>query len=57
MNGKEIYDAMERDVGISAYLSKEHSGFAAVVKARISDFVVHEGTTAVCDILVSGCCH
>lgn len=48
---------MERDVGISAYLSKEHSGFAAVVKARISDFVVHEGTTAVCDILVSGCCH
>ena len=41
----EIYDEMERQVGITAYLSKEHTGFAAVLKARISDFVVHEGTS------------
>ena len=43
MSNKEIYNAIEHEVGISSYLSKEHPGFAAVLKARISDFVVHEG--------------
>jgi len=42
MSNKEIYNAIEHEVGISSYLSKEHPGFAAVLKARISDFVVHE---------------
>src|SRR5210317_1173508 len=35
------YDALERRVGISEYVSS-HDGFAAVVKARYSDFLVHE---------------
>eukprot|EP00579_Thalassiosira_antarctica_P012167 CAMPEP_0201914806 /NCGR_PEP_ID=MMETSP0903-20130614/4892_1 /ASSEMBLY_ACC=CAM_ASM_000552 /TAXON_ID=420261 /ORGANISM="Thalassiosira antarctica, Strain CCMP982" /LENGTH=736 /DNA_ID=CAMNT_0048450263 /DNA_START=98 /DNA_END=2308 /DNA_ORIENTATION=+ len=35
------YDDDERKFGISAYCSP-HEGFAAVVKARYSDFVVHE---------------
>ncbi|KAL9183564.1 hypothetical protein ACHAXT_004420 [Thalassiosira profunda] len=35
------YDDLERRFGISAYASP-HQGFAAVVKARYSDFVVHE---------------
>ncbi|KAL3816183.1 hypothetical protein ACHAXA_007301 [Cyclostephanos tholiformis] len=35
------YDDIERQVGISAYAST-HEGFAAIVKARYSDFVVHE---------------
>jgi len=35
------YDDLERKFGISAYCSP-HEGFAAVVKARYSDFVVHE---------------
>jgi hypothetical protein len=39
----EPYDAIEREMGISSYMSTEHSGFAAVLKARYSDFVVHEG--------------
>ena len=36
------FDAIEREVGIRVYLSDE-PGFAAVVKARFSDFIVHEG--------------
>lgn len=36
------YDELERQVGISSYISS-HEGFAAVVKARYSDFIVHEG--------------
>ena len=36
------YDELERQVGISSYVSS-HEGFAAVVKARYSDFIVHEG--------------
>jgi hypothetical protein len=36
------YDDLELKFGISAYASP-HEGFAAVVKARYSDFVVHEG--------------
>jgi tRNA pseudouridine13 synthase len=35
------YDDLERKVGIAEYASP-HDGFAAVVKARYSDFVVHE---------------
>eukprot|EP00571_Detonula_confervacea_P000535 CAMPEP_0172318450 /NCGR_PEP_ID=MMETSP1058-20130122/34921_1 /TAXON_ID=83371 /ORGANISM="Detonula confervacea, Strain CCMP 353" /LENGTH=728 /DNA_ID=CAMNT_0013033289 /DNA_START=88 /DNA_END=2271 /DNA_ORIENTATION=- len=35
------YDEIESKFGISAYASP-HEGFAAVVKARYSDFVVHE---------------
>eukprot|EP00578_Thalassiosira_sp_NH16_P030769 CAMPEP_0181081918 /NCGR_PEP_ID=MMETSP1071-20121207/3349_1 /TAXON_ID=35127 /ORGANISM="Thalassiosira sp., Strain NH16" /LENGTH=203 /DNA_ID=CAMNT_0023163479 /DNA_START=234 /DNA_END=841 /DNA_ORIENTATION=- len=35
------YDDVERKFGVSAYASP-HDGFAAVVKARYSDFVVHE---------------
>ena len=36
------YDELERQVGISSYVSS-HEGFAAVVKARYSDCIVHEG--------------
>ncbi|KAL7541887.1 hypothetical protein ACHAWF_007042 [Thalassiosira exigua] len=36
-----VYDDAERKFGISSYASP-HEGFAAVVKARYSDFVVHE---------------
>jgi hypothetical protein len=36
------YDSIEQKFGISAYASP-HLGFAAVVKARYSDFIVHEG--------------
>ncbi len=41
----ERYDAVERKVGILSYASpeSENAGFAAVVKARYSDFLVHEG--------------
>ena len=35
------YDELERQVGISSYVSS-HEGFAAVIKARYSDFIVHE---------------
>lgn len=35
------FDTFERDVGIRSYLTKE-KGFAAVLKARFSDFIVHE---------------
>ena len=41
----ERYDALERQMGIVEYLS-DHAGFAAVVKARYSDFLVHEGTSS-----------
>mmetsp|Transcript_17753 Transcript_17753/g.20450 ORF Transcript_17753/g.20450 Transcript_17753/m.20450 type:complete len:744 (-) Transcript_17753:51-2282(-) len=50
----EQYDAIEREVGICAYLSEE-PGFAAVLKARFSDFLVHEtnnnGEVAILDSL------
>lgn len=36
------FDAIETKVGIRVYLSDE-PGFAGVVKARYSDFIVHEG--------------
>eukprot|EP00986_Skeletonema_menzelii_P003370 scaffold1028_cov157-Skeletonema_menzelii.AAC.13 len=36
-----VYDDLERKVGIAEYASP-HEGFAAVVKARYSDFIVHE---------------
>lgn len=39
----ERYDEIERQMGILAYVSPENKGFAAVVKARYSDFIVHEG--------------
>lgn len=53
------YDAVERQVGILSYASpaSDNAGFAAVVKARYSDFLVHEGMykncidCGVCDIL------
>ena len=35
------YDTLERKVGIAEYASA-HEGFAGVVKARYSDFIVHE---------------
>ena len=38
----DLYDSIEMKFGISAYASP-HEGFAAVVKARYSDFIVHEG--------------
>lgn len=38
-------DPIEEELGITAYLSPEIPGFSAVLKARYSDFVVHEGTT------------
>jgi len=36
------FDEAERSVGISAFVSPNTPGFAAVSKARYSDFVVHE---------------
>jgi hypothetical protein len=36
------FDVIETKVGIRVYLSDE-PGFAGVVKARYSDFIVHEG--------------
>ena len=36
------FDDVEKKFGLSAYASP-HEGFAAVVKGRYSDFVVHEG--------------
>lgn len=52
----EVGDSTEHELGISVYLSpKDHTGFSAVVKARYSDFVVHEvgldGTVARLDSL------
>jgi len=38
----ERYDKLERQVGILAYASSKNKGFAAVLKARYSDFIVHE---------------
>lgn len=37
----QTFDAIEKKLGISEYLSNEE-GFAAVLKARYSDFLVHE---------------
>ena len=39
----ERYDEIKQQVGILAYVSPENKGFAAVVKERYSDFIVHEG--------------
>ena len=36
------YDNVEKAMGIEAYASPDAPGFAAVSKARYSDFVVHE---------------
>ena len=45
----ERFDAVERQVGIDSYASSitDNAGFAAVVKARYSDFLVHEGESYV----------
>lgn len=49
------YDDLERRFGISSYASP-HDGFAAVVKARYSDFIVHEGEVSLtCVCSVDGC--
>lgn len=49
------YDDLERRFGISSYASP-HDGFAAVVKARYSDFIVHEGEVSLtCVCYVDGC--
>jgi hypothetical protein len=40
----ERYNEVEQSMGICAYASSENEGFAAVLKARYSDFCVHEGT-------------
>lgn len=40
------YDEIEHKFGIRAYAST-HEGFAAVVKARYSDFIVHEGASRI----------
>lgn len=39
-----VTDDAERELGITEYLSPGVSGFSAVLKARYSDFCVHEGT-------------
>lgn len=41
-NTATVNDDNEDRMGISVYMSTEHDGFSAVVKARYSDFVVHE---------------
>jgi hypothetical protein len=42
----ERYDAVEREMGILSYATSinDNPGFAAVLKVRYSDFLVHEGT-------------
>jgi len=47
INSSNRYDDTERKFGISSYTST-HEGFAAVVKGRYSDFVVHEGMSSIC---------
>jgi hypothetical protein len=39
-----VLDPAEVEVGISVYLNDDAPGFSAVLKARYSDFLVHEGT-------------
>ena len=39
----EQYDEVERRMGICAYAAPDIEGFSAVLKARYSDFCVHEG--------------
>ena len=46
INSSNKYDDTERKFGISSYTST-HEGFAAVVKGRYSDFVVHEGMSSI----------
>lgn len=41
-NGVADYDEIEKSLGISEYMCPSAKGFSAVVKARYSDFVVHE---------------
>ena len=50
----EQYDAIERQMGIFSYASSmnDNSGFAAVLKARYSDFLVHEGEIWLIDWLI-----
>ena len=54
INSSNKYDDTERKFGISSYTST-HEGFAAVVKGRYSDFVVHEGTSSICAYDVCKC--
>ena len=42
-NMAEQYDEVERRMGICAYAAPDIEGFSAVLKARYSDFCVHEG--------------
>lgn len=44
MSSRREFDEAERSVGITAFVSPDAPGFAAVSKARYSDFLVHEGT-------------
>lgn len=37
-----VYDNVEKSLGIGEYMSPTVAGFSAVMKARYSDFVVHE---------------
>jgi hypothetical protein len=44
-------DPTECELGIAKYLSPNVPGFSAVLKARYSDFVVHEGMySTVCSL-------
>jgi hypothetical protein len=47
INMTDRFDAIEKKFGIAAYASP-HEGFAAVVKARYSDFIVHESKREHC---------
>eukprot|EP00934_Nitzschia_sp_Nitz4_P001608 Nitzschia sp. Nitz4//scaffold11_size288233//166113//168044//NITZ4_000783-RA/size288233-processed-gene-0.170-mRNA-1//1//CDS//3329534101//1608//frame0 len=42
MTNQMDYDEIEKSLGISYYMSPSTHGFSAVVKARFSDFLVHE---------------
>ena len=44
-------DPTEVELGIATYLSPNVPGFTAVLKARYSDFVVHEGMYITCLLL------
>ncbi len=39
-------DEIEEKFGITAFASKDVDGFAAILKARFSDFCVREGETS-----------
>jgi hypothetical protein len=46
-------DPTEERLGIKTYLCPDVPGFSAVLKARYSDFIVHEGELYLCSFVVT----